>query len=510
MSGRFYFNQNYDFNQINKSSDKYFGNNDLNIPNYNYNYNNNHSNKNYNNNHSYQQNYINNNYNELNNQNIKMSKTPKEKTIQKDMNLINKYSIQNPYAKENNNLNQYNNVGYNYGNNKHYSQENNNNDYRIRNWDINRININNKDDTDYQYSEQNKYNELILKILIYIYYYEKAFSEKKIVNNNVEKYYLINHIWLDKFKNFYSYNNIKKHLQSIKNCNYYLIDIHINDIIKQILESTKLAYQSLPNNFKTNILSNQKGIIIPQKIMNLIQELDKDSIRIGKPNRFFINYNHNSIYYINDKTISFGYFQKSAIFESIYIFKYISNEIEKKEEEKIFYSQINNYIREKNCNTQDFKQILRNGEETIGTLIIPKMQGQQRVGTNIQSANSQKHHFDLSNNNNNINNINKANNIRNNNSVEINKLINQREINKQNITNTNNFLQQEKFNVNNKDDNKIRENKMISDITNPKNNIDEGKELLKAFIYIYYYEKALEEKNIFLNNEDYYLINNEW
>ena len=36
MSGRFYFNQNYDFNQINKSSDNYSGNNDLNIPNYNY------------------------------------------------------------------------------------------------------------------------------------------------------------------------------------------------------------------------------------------------------------------------------------------------------------------------------------------------------------------------------------------------------------------------------------------------------------------------------------------
>ena len=49
---------------------------------------------------------------------------------------------------------------------------------------------------------------------------------------------------------------------------------------------------------------------------------------------------------------------------------------------------------------------------------------------------------------------------------------------------------------------------MISNLTTPKNNIDEGKELLKAFIYIYYYEKSLAEKNIFLNNkENYYLIN---
>ena len=42
---------------------------------------------------------------------------------------------------------------------------------------------------------------------------------------------------------------------------------------------------------------------------------------------------------------------------------------------------------------------------------------------------------------------------------------------------------------------------------NPINNMDEGKELLKVFIYIYYYEKSLKEKNIFINNsnEIYYL-----
>ena len=43
------------------------------------------------------------------------------------------------------------------------------------------------------------------------------------------------------------------------------------------------------------------------------------------------------------------------------------------------------------------------------------------------------------------------------------------------------------------------------------NNEDEFEtELLNVFIYIYYYEKSLKEKNIFNNNEKYYLINPDW
>ena len=36
-------------------------------------------------------------------------------------------------------------------------------------------------------------------------------------------------------------------------------------------------------------------------------------------------------------------------------------------------------------------------------------------------------------------------------------------------------------------------------------------EILKAFIYIYFYEKIVLEKNIFYNsNKDFYLINTKW
>jgi len=80
--------------------------------------------------------------------------------------------------------------------------------------------------------------------------------------------------------------------------------------------------------------------------MNLIFELDRDSINFEKQNRFIFNYNNN-IYYINNKTIIFGIFQKNAFFEPIYIFEYNSYDIELKEERKLIYSQINQYIKEK-------------------------------------------------------------------------------------------------------------------------------------------------------------------
>ena len=70
----------------------------------------------------------------------------------------------------------------------------------------------------------------------------------------------------------------------------------------------------------------------------------------------------------------------------------------------------------------------------------------------------------------------------------------------------NNNLDLEQINLNN-----INRNKIIRVSSNSINNIDEENELLKAFIYIYFYEKSLTDKNIFLNNnETYYLINPDW
>ena len=147
---------------------------------------------------------------------------------------------------------------------------------------------------------------------------------------------LINSTWLDEFKNFYSYNKLKSQLELTNKTNKYdysSIDKYINDIIKSIPIEVKPNYQLLPKNLKTNILTINRGIILPQKIMDIIYKLDKDFIKIEKPNRFIFNCNNN-IYYIEDKTIIFGNYQKNAFFEPIYIFEFKSIEIESNEEKK--------------------------------------------------------------------------------------------------------------------------------------------------------------------------------
>ena len=142
-------------------------------------------------------------------------------------------------------------------------------------------------------------------------------------------------------------------------------------------------------------------------------------------------------------------FFKKVLSLNLYIFEYNSYDIELKEERKLIYSQINQYIKEKNCNTQKNRQILRNGEESIGTLIIPNIKRQLSERINIQSKIHQKQSSDMLNNNNNIH-----------------------------------LIQTEIININNADDNYKKENKMINNQINTLNNIDEGKELLKVLIYI--------------------------
>ena len=313
MSIRPFYTQNY-FN-YKKGADNYFDNNNL--------Y---HQNKH--NDLSYQQNNIMNINNEFKEQNGITSIIPKGNYIPKKQNLQSNYNFQNYKNIKNSGQNDHNNSDYNKGNYNYenYSSnpnENYNNNYNNKNFDLNQRNINSQDYNGYQYFEQKKHNELILKILIYIYYYEKDLSQKNIFINSNEKYYLINQNWFNQFKNFYSYNKLKIQLDSIKNHDYDFIDIYIDDIINKIIQTTKTNYQLLPQNLKTNIFSDQKGIIIPQKIMNLIYELDQDSINFEKSNRFIFKYNGN-IYYINNKTIFFGTFQKSALFEPKYIFEYNS------------------------------------------------------------------------------------------------------------------------------------------------------------------------------------------
>ena len=63
---------------------------------------------------------------------------------------------------------------------------------------------------------QNNNKNDILKVLIYIYYYEKNVLnvENGIKFNRNEKYYLIKTTWIKEFKKYYDYNKISKYLDN--------------------------------------------------------------------------------------------------------------------------------------------------------------------------------------------------------------------------------------------------------------------------------------------------------
>ena len=446
--------------------------------------------------------------NDFGNLNImQKSKTPGQKKIRQDRYYFNYQNMENNLVEEHYVPGQYNNMRNNFGINGQ------NNSYGDNNITSKRIeyNINNK--KLFKEDKSLEQNELILKIFIYIYTYEKTLSKKNIFNNE-DKYYLINPNWLSEFKKYYSYEQLEKQLDSIIFlAEYSSIDLFINDYIDKIPEEARPNYKPFSQKLKVKGFFNPnltsisggakisfiyKGIIFPKKIIDIINILDGDFIKMAKQKNF--HFTGNNIYYINNKNIIYGIRKNNALFEPVYIFNYISDEIKLKEQEVLFRCDIKDYITAKKCNTQINYQPLKNGEDIIGYLYIPSGENWARNKA-VHSASSNKPKF----NNNNIP-ISKTNtNDYNKKEIENKNNVKSNELNKQN---NNNQIKVSDQSIN---ENKNKENQKMQDNTpNPINNIDEGKELLKAFIYIYYYEKTLKEKNIFNNNEKYYLINPDW
>ena len=452
--------------------------------------------------------------NDFGNLNImQKSKTPGQKKIRQDRYYFNYQNMENNLVEEHYVPGQYNNMRNNFGINGQ------NNSYGDNNITSKRIeyNINNK--KLFKEDKSLEQNELILKIFIYIYTYEKTLSKKNIFNNE-DKYYLINPNWLSEFKKYYSYEQLEKQLDSIIFlAEYSSIDLFINDYIDKIPEEARPNYKPFSQKLKVKGFFNPnltsisggakisfiyKGIIFPKKIIDIINILDGDFIKMAKQKNF--HFTGNNIYYINNKNIIYGIRKNNALFEPVYIFNYISDEIKLKEQEVLFRCDIKDYITAKKCNTQINYQPLKNGEDIIGYLYIPSGENWARNKA-VHSASSNKPKFNINNipiSKTNTNDYNKKE-IENKNNVKSNELNKQ---NKKEIIDNNNQIKVSDQIIN---ENKNKENQKMQDNTpNPINNIDEGKELLKAFIYIYYYEKTLKEKNIFNNNEKYYLINPDW
>ena len=231
-------------------------------------------------------------------------------------------------------------------------------------------------------TNKENYKQDLLKLFIYIYFYEKALSEKNIFLKSQEEYYLINPDWLTKFKDFYSYHKFQEKLEMMKlKFNYHIIDSNIENIISSIPDEIKPDDKPLLSELKKintlytnmiklkNIRFIKEGIILPSKIIYIIKNIIEDSKDIFPKKK--IIFKDNYIYYIKNEKIIIGNFLYSALFIPNYVFSYNSVELEKKEENKLLSSNINEYIEQKHCDPREANQILKNekGEE-IGSLII--------------------------------------------------------------------------------------------------------------------------------------------
>ena len=120
----------------------------------------------------------------------------------------------------------------------------------------------------------------ILKLLIYIYSYEKELSQKNIFNDD-EKNYLINSSWLLNFKKLNSYDNFKRNLDYLyRTFDYINKDFPIDNLINNYLIKFPIEYKPFENLGKINtdlnvikpkyIKFTTPGELIPSKIMNII------------------------------------------------------------------------------------------------------------------------------------------------------------------------------------------------------------------------------------------------
>ena len=333
-----------------------------------------------------------------NNNNLDYMNWNNLKKIQMDVNNNNMdFMNWNNLNKNQMNLNN-NNMDFRNGNNinKNRMKINNNNmDFMNRNnINKNRMNeINNRVQNDFYFKqfegtkkqipaqkkiEMSNYDRELLKLFIYIYYYEKIVLEKNIFYNSEKDFYLINPGWINKFKELFSRDKLEKKLESFnKQYNYNNLVSNIDSIIDNVYEEDIIMKdKNFPeiNLIMTSISKIQNisytnpGIIIPSKIVNIIKNLDKEIKKFFQPKNFF--FQSNLVYYINSpKKIIVGYLKDNIKFISKYIFEF-ENNLEQSEIYNIIFTPINNYINQIKCNPKLFFQQIFVENKPIGKLLI--------------------------------------------------------------------------------------------------------------------------------------------
>ena len=260
-----------------------------------------------------------------------------------------------------------------------------------KNYNNNKLNINLKKVDEKEIKTPNPVSDFdkdLLKVFIYIYYYEKYEkiltddNNKNIFNNGNKYFYLINPAWLKNFEIFYGYDKLGNILESIgKNYNYKNIESGIEYLVQILSKADILKKGAVFTDLKAvnkmitglnklkNISFTTPGKILPAKIMDIIKSWDENVKNNIKPKYFIFKFG--LVYYINPDKIIVGNLNKNtALFTPKYIFTYDKNK-GNPEIPKITSIPINDYIAQRKCDQKKLLQLLLNEiGKPIGSLII--------------------------------------------------------------------------------------------------------------------------------------------
>ena len=241
---------------------------------------------------------------------------------------------------------------------------------------------------------QNKYKNHI-KILIELFIFHKNIntnlSFKELNEENKNTYYLINNIWIENFKSFFEYNELKKyiHLFYDKNPNIKndislsednkdkiisnLLFSYINKIINKDLTNIEKTIGKISDNIYIVSL-NKKQInflydyqIINQKIYGLLLYLEYEFESIKKVSSYNIGNNRLLILFENkeDKyTDEIVQINKENIINPEYLLDYSSSEISKNISNKFISSNFLDF--NMNSNKDQFEIFDENNKTIIG------------------------------------------------------------------------------------------------------------------------------------------------
>ena len=248
-----------------------------------------------------------------------------------------------------------------------------NNNYNKTNSSKKQSNMNQNNENIIYKKDEDDYKENILKVLTYIFYFEKNITENKEEGFNLEeKYYLINQKWLNNYLENYDYSKVlqilKNLVQNKSKINYNNISLYIKSFAntlakKNLINFNKEKSADLGN--INNIFAIEDNInyekfsncyIIPSKIIELIKNNEFPNANIEN-NLKNIYYQNNNIFFTSNKNIIIGNLNEK-LFIPKYILSYYNQGIFESEKNYLLNDSVflENYLKSRNCDINNGKK----------------------------------------------------------------------------------------------------------------------------------------------------------